>query len=185
MLRQSTTKKTTVKRGRPKKSEAEAVALRKRLREEEKELASRPVSTAKEIPYTAKDSLNKEKEFIIVLTAEGDLFIDPVPQYCDFNIYKAFAACTSEIDKGVFSFKSNLSITAYGNMEIVTGTYDTPKKLNPFVELFDIKNATKAIGGNIVFTMPNRPFTKKEADKYYKIIVKDLQKEIAIDACEE
>lgn len=66
-------------------------------------------------------------------------------------------------------------------MEIVTGTYDTPKKLNPFVDLFDIKNATKAIGGNIVFTMPNRPFTKKEVDKYYKVIVKDLQKEIAID----
>lgn len=184
MPRQSTTK-TTVKRGRPKKSEAEAVALRKRLKEEEKELASRPASTAKEIPYTVKDSINKEKEFIIVLNAEGDLFIDPVPQYCDFDIYKAFAACTSEIDKDIFSFKSNLSITSYGNMEIVTGTYDTPKKLNPFVDLFDIKNATKAIGGNIVFTMPNRPFTKKEVDKYYKVIVKDLQKEITIDVSED
>ena len=172
----------TRRRGRPKKSEAAQVALEKVLREEEKELTSRPVSTAKEIPYTVKDSLNKRDEYIIVLIPDGNLYVEQIPQYCDFNLFRAFASCTTEIsDSNNFSFKVSMSITSYGKMEIVTGTYDTPKTLNPFSNLFDIKNTTKAVGGNIVFTMPNRPFTKKEVDKYYKVIVKDLQKEIAID----
>lgn len=189
----TTTKKTaaksstsTRKPGRPKKSEAAQVALEKILREEEKELASRPISNVKEIPYTVKDSLNKKDEYIIVLDSKGNLYVEQIPQYCDFNLYRAFAACTSEISENDnFSFRVNMSFTSYNKMEITTGTYDSPKTLNPFTSLFDIKNSTKAIGGNIVFTMPDRGFTKKEVDKYYKVIVKDLQKEITIDVSED
>ena len=94
----------TRRRGRPKKSEAAQVALEKVLREEEKELASRPVSTAKEIPYTVKDSLNKRDEYIIVLSPDGNLYVEQIPQYCDFNLFRAFASCTTEIsDSNNFS----------------------------------------------------------------------------------
>lgn len=170
--------KKTRKAGRPTKAESEKIKLEKIQQAEIKEIESRPKSNVKEVPYTVKDSINKEKTFIITLDVEGNVFIDPIPQYCDVLNFRAFAASTPEIPPSdTFNFKASMDVVSYKGMEITTMVLDTPKRMNPFTELFGLR---KGVGGNIIFTMPGKGFTKKEVDKYYKIIIADLQKEIEI-----
>ena len=146
---------------------------------EEKELLSRPISNVKEIPYTLKDSLNKEDEYIITLTSSGDVFIDPVPRTCSSNIIRSFIASTPEIPvSDLFNFKAIMKVRDYEGMEIVSVMMENAKRVNPFAEKFGLSKGTV---GNIVFTLSNKGFNKKELSIYYNKIIEGLQKEEIIE----
>ena len=153
--------------------------LTKEQKIEEKELLSRPISVIKEIPYNLKDSLNKEDEYIITLTSSGDIFVDPVPGACSSNIIRSFVASTPEIPvSDLFNFKAIMRIKEYEGMEVTSVMIENAKRINPFAEKFGLSKGT---AGNIVFTLSNKGFNKKELSIYYNKIIEGLQREEIIE----
>lgn len=194
-------KKASVKKTRTRKTPEEREIERENRRalraiEKEKQKHQQAIekeeqislSKPKDIPeesYVFEDSYKSPTEFVIVLAPTGKIYLEPVPRYCDFSVFKIFIASFPDInDTNILQYRGIISTSQIEDFEVVTAAYDTPKQINPFTKKFpEIKNYTQAIGGNLVFTGVNKPLNKKEAKKVFQAIVSRLlvEEEINID----
>lgn len=192
----TTKKKTTAKKTTTTKKQTTTKQPRVRLTPEEKEqrrilaLEEKQIAAnaalpkpAKEIPYDAKTAYNDNKEFVVTLSPLGDLLINPVPTCCDVDTFARILACCPEVpNDDIFSLKASISRTAFGKAQIITTAYEgTGRRINTFAQMFDIKNDTAAIGGNLVFIGNGKGLTKAEANKVFNQIVEVIQKEEVLD----
>lgn len=159
-------------------AEREAKKHQQAIEKEEQISLSKPTDIPEE-SYVFEDSYKSPTEFVIVLTPTGKIYLEPVPRYCDFSVFRTFIASFPDInDTNILQYRGIISTSQIEDFEVVTAAYDTPKQINPFTKKFpEIKNYTQAIGGNLVFTGVNKPLNKKEAKKVFQTIVSRLQAE--------
>lgn len=178
------TKKKLTKREIAKKENAEKRAKAKQIKEtakleeaESKVSQERKQNKVEEIPYTFKDAILISPTYVIVLTPNAEIYIDPVPRYTDFVNFRNFlASCPDNSNEETLNIKSEIKKIAIPNGEMTYSIFDGSRKVNPFVDRFiDSKKGKVNIGGNLIFSGESRGLTKSESEKMFNWIVKTLQ----------
>ena len=135
--------------------------------------------------WTVKESEFEAKEWIVVLTKEGELYQEPLPRCVPTQIYIEILATYPEEESGFkilsvpvqyleVGTKTNSGVWAYID-------YMGTKESNNFARVFaPIKE--KLYGGNLIFSKaPDKGFTKKEAEKFTEWVIKQLEKDEEIE----
>ena len=178
------TKKKLTKRELIKKENAEKRAKAKQIKEtakleeaESKVSQERKQNSVEEIPYTFKDATLISPTYIIVLTPNAEIYVDPVPRYTDFVNFRNFlASCPDNSNEEYLNIKSEIKKISVPNGEMTYSIFDGSRKVNPFVDRFiDSKKGKVNIGGNLIFSGESRGLTKSESEKMFNWIVKTLQ----------
>ena len=178
------TKKKLTKRELIKKENAERRAKEKQIKEtakleeaESKVSQERKQNPVEEIPYNFKDATLISPTYVIVLTPNAEIYVDPVPRYTDFVNFRNFlASCPDNSNEEYLNIKSEIKKISVPNGEMTYSIFDGSRKVNPFVDRFtDSKKGKVNIGGNLVFSGESRGLTKSESEKMFNWIVKTLQ----------
>lgn len=134
------------------------------------------------IPWTVDEAEYTPESWVVVITINGNVYQEPVPRYCNANYFVSllaampdkldnttnkFVASAEEICKTDFKVKG---VDCYINTVAFNGT----RSINNFSSIFNIKNATKNVGGNLVFSSLDGGFTKAQCKKVTEAIVKKL-----------
>lgn len=184
--RASSTKKDTVKKdtfsfGSTAKPPVMSKEERRNIIEEA--LCAKPTN-AKIDPWTVEDTEYTPKEWIVIIDTKGRIYEEPVPRYIEYDNF--IAMITAIPDNLVNSngrmsinvdtiYKTNFSVKGV-ECQITSVSYDGTRTMNNFASLFGIKNGTKNVGGNLVFSTPNKGMDKKSADKVVKEIISIFEK---------
>ena len=142
--------------------------------------------------WTVEDTEYTPKEWIVVVDTKGRIYEEPVPRYLE---YENFIAMISSIPDKPLNLSNRLSFQAdclYRtnfkvkgvDCQITTVLYDGSRSMNNYAHLFGIKNGTRNVGGNIVFSTPNEGMDKKSADKVVKEIIAIFEKGEEVDVKE-
>lgn len=182
----SSTKKDTVKKdtfsfGSTTKPPVMSKEERRNIIEEA--LCAKPTN-AKIDPWTVEDTEYTPKEWIVIIDTKGRIYEEPVPRYME---YDNFIAMITAIPDNPINSNGRMSInvdTIYRTnfnvkgveCQITSISYDGTRSINNFASIFGIKNGTKNIGGNLVFSNPNKGMDKKSADKVVKEIISIFEK---------
>lgn len=182
----SSTKKDTVKKdtfsfGSTTKPPVMSKEERRNIIEEA--LCAKPTN-AKIDPWTVEDTEYTPKEWIVIIDTKGRIYEEPVPRYME---YGNFIAMITAIPDNPINSNGRMSInvdTIYRTnfnvkgveCQITSISYDGTRSINNFASIFGIKNGTKNIGGNLVFSNPNKGMDKKSADKVVKEIISIFEK---------
>ena len=178
------TKKKLTKRELIKKENAERRAKEKQIKEtakleeaESKVSQERKQNSVEEIPYNFKDAILISPTYVIVLTPNAEIYVDPVPRYTDFVNFRNFlASCPDNSNEEYLNIKSEIKKISVPNGEMIYSIFDGSRKSNPFVDRFiDSKKGKVNIGGNLIFSGESRGLTKSESEKMFNWIVKTLQ----------
>ena len=178
------TKKKLTKRELIKKESAERRAKEKQIKEtakleeaESKVSQERKQNSVEEIPYNFKDATLISPTYVIVLTPNAEIYVDPVPRYTDFVNFRNFlASCPDSSNEEYLNIKSEIKKISIPNGEMTYSIFDGSRKSNPFVDRFiDQKRGKVNIGGNLIFSGESRGLTKSESEKMFNWIVKTLQ----------
>lgn len=177
------TKKKLTKRELIKKENAERRAKEKQIKEtakleeaESKVSQERKQNKVEEIPYTFKDATLISPTYVIVLTPNAEIYVDPVPRYTDFVNFRNFlASCPDNSNEEYLNIKSEIKKISIPNGEMTYSIFDGSRKVNPFVDRFIDQKKKANIGGNLVFSGESRGLTKSESEKMFNWIVKTLQ----------
>ena len=178
------TKKKLTKRELVKKENAEKRAKAKQIKEtakleeaESKVSQERKQNSVEEIPYNFKDATLISPTYVIVLTSNAEIYVDPVPRYTDFVNFRNFlASCPDNSNEEYLNIKSEIKKISIPNGEMTYSIFDGSRKSNPFVDRFiDSKKGKVNIGGNLIFSGESRGLTKSESEKMFNWIVKTLQ----------
>ena len=178
------TKKKLTKRELIKKENAERRAKEKQIKEtakleeaESKVSQERKQNSVEEIPYNFKDATLISPTYVIVLTPNAEIYVDPVPRYTDFVNFRNFlASCPDNSNEEYLNIKSEIKKISVPNGEMTYSIFDGSRKSNPFVDRFiDSKKGKVNIGGNLIFSGESRGLTKSESEKMFNWIVKTLQ----------
>lgn len=182
----SSTKKDTVKKdtfsfGSTTKPPVMSKEERRNIIEEA--LCAKPTN-AKIDPWTVEDTEYTPKEWIVIIDTKGRIYEEPVPRYME---YDNFIAMITAIPDNPINSNGRMSInvdTIYRTnfnvkgveCQITSISYDGTRSINNFASIFGIKNGTRNIGGNLVFSNPNKGMDKKSADKVVKEIISIFEK---------
>lgn len=182
----SSTKKDTVKKdifsfGSTTKPPVMSKEERRNIIEEA--LCAKPTN-AKIDPWTVEDTEYTPKEWIVIIDTKGRIYEEPVPRYME---YGNFIAMITAIPDNPINSNGRMSInvdTIYRTnfnvkgveCQITSISYDGTRSINNFASIFGIKNGTRNIGGNLVFSNPNKGMDKKSADKVVKEIISIFEK---------
>ena len=194
----STKKKTSTKATKSKEvfsfgSDAKPPVMDKDKRRKVIEEALCPKPTLIPIEsWTVEDTEYTPKEWIVVVDTKGRIYEEPVPRYLE---YENFIAMISSIPDKPLNLSNRLSFQAdclYRtnfkvkgvDCQITTVPYDGSRSMNNYAHLFGIKNGTRNVGGNIVFSTPNEGMDKKSADKVVKEIIAIFEKGEEVDVKE-
>ena len=134
------------------------------------------------LSYTFEETQYVPKEWVVVVTPNGQIYQEPVPRYFPYNTFVAILAGipSSPIVSNTIDFNAELHYTAFEvsgvDCNIVTCTFNGQRKENAYSCVFDIKNGTNKIGGNIVFAGNDKGFTDKQAQSVVKAIIKKFDK---------
>lgn len=152
-------------------------------------LSAKPSSVPFE-PWTVDETEYEPESWVVVINIHGYVYQEPIPRYCDANYFiSLLAAMPDKLDKTSNKFtitadeicqtKFNVKgVDCYINTVAFNGT----RSINNFSDIFEIKNATKNIGGNLVFSGLDGGFTKAQCKKVVEAIVKKLNaNEIVVD----
>ena len=178
------TKKKLTKRELIKKESAERRAKEKQIKEtakleeaESKVSQERKQNSVEEIPYNFKDATLISPTYVIVLTPNAEIYVDPVPRYTDFVNFRNFlASCPDSSNEEYLNIKSEIKKISIPNGEMTYSIFDGSRKSNPFLDRFiDQKRGKVNIGGNLIFSGESRGLTKSESEKMFNWIVKTLQ----------
>ena len=178
------TKKKLTKRELIKKENAEKRAKAKQIKEtakleeaESKVSQERKQNSVEEIPYNFKDAALISPTYVIVLTPNAEIYVDPVPRYTDFVNFRNFlASCPDNSNEEYLNIKSEIKKISIPNGEMTYSIFDGSRKVNPFIDRFiDSKKGKVNIGGNLIFSGESRGLTKSESEKMFNWIVKTLQ----------
>lgn len=142
--------------------------------------------------WTVEDTEYTPKEWIVVVDTKGRIYEEPVPRYIEYN---NFIAMISSIPDKPLNLSNRLSFQAdclYRtnfkvkgvDCQITTVPYDGSRSMNNYAHLFGIKNGTRNVGGNIVFSTPSEGMDKKSADKVVKEIIAIFEKGEEVDVKE-
>lgn len=165
-----------------KKKSAEERAKQKELDKIHKEEDMREMCKKEwiDVPFTLSEYT--PESFVIVLTPEGNIYSEPVPRYCDFINFINFLSCCKDLPNAKqFSFKADAVNTEFKFGMISTTAFDGDRRFNPYAGCFNLKNSTKAIGGNLIFSKEDGGYKKRELKKVSEWIINELQKEEKID----
>lgn len=143
-------------------------------------------------PWVVEDTEYTPTEWIVIVDAKGRIYEEPVPRYVE---YETFIAMLSAIPDKPINTNGKLSFQADSlyrtnfkvkgiDCQITTVPYDGSRSINNYARLFDIKNGTRNIGGNIVFSTPDKGMNKKSADKVVKEIIATFEKGEEVDVKE-
>ena len=149
----------------------------------EEALCAKPTN-AKIDPWTVEDTEYTPKEWVVIIDTKGRIYEEPVPRYME---YGNFIAMITAIPDNPINSNGRMSInvdTIYRTnfnvkgveCQITSISYDGTRSINNFASIFGIKNGTKNIGGNLVFSNPNKGMDKKSADKVVKEIISIFEK---------
>lgn len=149
----------------------------------EEALCAKPTN-AKIDPWTVEDTEYTPKEWIVIIDTKGRIYEEPVPRYME---YGNFIAMITAIPDNPINSNGRISInvdTIYRTnfnvkgveCQITSISYDGTRSINNFASIFGIKNGTRNIGGNLVFSNPNKGMDKKSADKVVKEIISIFEK---------
>lgn len=178
------TKKKLTKRELIKKENAEKRAKAKQIKEtakleeaESKVSQERKQNSVEEIPYNFKDATLISPTYVIVLTPNAEIYVDPIPRYTDFVNFRNFlTSCPDNSNEEYLNIKSEIKKISVPNGEMTYSIFDGSRKVNPFVDRFiDSKKGKVNIGGNLIFSGESRGLTKSESEKMFNWIVKTLQ----------
>ena len=143
-------------------------------------------------PWTVEDTEYIPTKWIVIVDTKGKIYEEPVPRYLE---YENFIAMISSIPDKPLNLSNRLSFQAdclYRtnfkvkgvDCQITTVPYDGSRSMNNYAHLFGIKNGTRNVGGNIVFSTPNEGMDKKSADKVVKEIIAIFEKGEEVDVKE-
>ena len=143
-------------------------------------------------PWTVEDTEYTPTKWIVIVDTNGRIYEEPVPRYLEYENF--IAMITSIPDKpintnGRLSFqtdclyKTNFKVKGV-DCQITTVSFDGSRSINNYSHLFGIKNGTRNVGGNIVFSTPNEGMNKKSADKVVKEIIAIFEKGEEVDVKE-
>ena len=153
--------------------------------------ALNPKPSNEPIPvWTVEETEYEPQSWVVVLTIDGHIYQEPVPRYCNEDIFisllsmlpdkvdktsNKITVSAEEICKTEFPVKG---VDCYINTVAFNGT----RSRNQYCSAFDIKNTTKMVGGNIVFSGLEKGLTKVQCKKVVEAIVKKLNTtEISVD----
>lgn len=152
-------------------------------KEEREEIIRQAITPSKpKMEYTLDETQYTPKEWVVVVTPKGQIYQEPVPRYFPFNTFVAIlAGCPSDpIVSNNIDFQADLNYTSFEvsgvDCRIVTTTFNGQRRENTYSCIFDIKNTTQKIGGNIVFSGAEKGFTEKQAQSVVKAIIKKFDK---------
>ena len=140
------------------------------------------VKAKPKMEYTLEEAQYTPKEWVVVVTNKGAIYQEPVPRYFPFKDFVGVLACcpSEPIVSNTIDFEGDLNYTSFDvsgvDCSIVTTTFNGQRKENPYANVFDIKNSTAKIGGNIVFAGSEKGFTEKQAQSVVKAIIKKFDK---------
>ena len=140
------------------------------------------VKVKPKMEYTLEETQYTPKEWVVVVTNKGAIYQEPVPRYFPFKDFVGVLACcpSEPIVSNTIDFEGDLNYTSFDvsgvDCSIVTTTFNGQRKENPYANVFDIKNSTAKIGGNIVFAGSEKGFTEKQAQSVVKAIIKKFDK---------
>lgn len=160
--------------------------LQKEIEEEDLRQSQMPKVDFSDVEWTEEETVFEPKQgWVVVLTPDGHIYQEPVPRYCSVGVFSAILCSFPEISENDhIRMDANLSKTPFSCGEIVTASYGNVTKRNNYASHFDVKNETSIVGGNMVFTNKDeKAFTKAQAGKAVKWVIKQLSKEenIVID----
>lgn len=140
--------------------------------------------------WTVDETEYEPQSWVVVLTVDGHIYQEPVPRYCNEDMFinllamlpdkvdktsNKITVSAEEICKTEFTVKG---VECYINTIAFNGT----RSRNQYCSAFDIKNTTKMVGGNIVFSGLEKGLTKVQCKKVTEAIVKKLNtSEISVD----
>lgn len=172
-------KKTEPKKAETKKVHNETFKFTKLSKEERDAIIRQAITPSKpKMEYTLEETQYVPKEWVVVVTPKGVIYQEPVPRYFPFKDFVGVLACcpSDPIVSNSIEFNGDLNYTSFEvsgvNCNIVTTTFNGQRKENAYSCVFDIKNTTNKIGGNIVFAGPEKGFTEKQAQSVVKAIIK-------------
>lgn len=139
-------------------------------------------SNKPKMEYTLEETRYVPKEWVVVITPTGNIYQEPVPRYFPYTTFVAIlATCpSSPIVSNTIDYEADLQHTSFEvsgvDCNIVTCSFNGQRKENPYSCVFDIKNTTQKIGGNIVFAGSEKGFTERQAQLVVKAIIKNFDK---------
>jgi len=140
------------------------------------------VKAKPKMEYTLEETQYTPKEWVVVVTNKGAIYQEPVPRYFPFKDFVGILVCcpSEPIVSNTIDFEGDLNYTSFDvsgvDCNIVTTSFNGQRKENPYANVFDIKNSTTKIGGNIVFAGSEKGFTEKQAQSVVKAIIKKFDK---------
>ena len=134
------------------------------------------------IPWTVDETEYTPESWVVVLNTQGNIYQEPLPKYCNADYFVSLlAAMPDKLDKTTNRFtvtadeicKTEFKVKGV-DCYINTVAYNGTRSINNFSRVFDIKNTTKNVGGNLVFSSLEGGFTKAQCKKVTEAIVKKL-----------
>lgn len=131
--------------------------------------------------WKIEDSDYNPNKWVVIITPEGFIYQEPVPRYWNYDTFVNILASIPDkpLDSyNKINFSSEICKTSFEVKDIecyiITVPSEGSRKRNTYGTPFNIKNSTKYIGGNIVFSGGDNGFTKKQATKVVEQIIKTL-----------
>lgn len=134
------------------------------------------------VPWTVDETEYVPESWVVVINAKGQVYQEPVPRYCDVNYFiSLLAAMPDKLDKTATKFimsadevcKTEFKVKGV-DCYINTVAFNGTRTINHFSNAFEIRNVTRNVGGNLVFSSLNEGFTKAQCKKVIEAIVKKL-----------
>ena len=179
MSRKKVEKPKETPKVKSKKVEKETFTFTKMSKEEREAIIRQATTPPKpKMEYTLEETQYVPKEWVVVVTPKGVIYQEPVPRYFPFKDFVGILACcpSDPIVSNTIEFNGDLNYTSFDvsgvDCNIVTTTFNGQRRENPYSCVFDIKNTTNKIGGNIVFAGSEKGFTEKQAQNVIKVIIK-------------
>lgn len=175
-VRKST--KSAVEKVKKEDSKKDTFTFGKMSKEERDAIIKESLKPKSRMEYTLEETQYVPKEWVVVVTPKGLIYQEPVPRYFPFKDFVGVLACcpSEPIVSNNIEFSGDLNYTSFDvsgvDCSIVTTTFNGQRKENTYACVFDIKNTTAKIGGNIVFAGGEKGFTEKQAQNVIKAIIK-------------
>ena len=159
----------------------------KMTREEREAIISEALKTPPKpsLKYTIEETDYTPNRWVVVITPTGNIYREPMPRYWDGNTFVCVMAGipSKALEGNKIDFSQEINFTAFDvkgvECKIATCQFDGSRRENEYAQMFDIKNSTQKVGGNLVFCGANGGFTEKQA----KIVIEKIIK--VIDNSEE
>lgn len=132
--------------------------------------------------WNVEESEYTPETWVVIITVDGHIYQEPIPRYCDTAYFISLvAAMPDKVDKTATKFAfvaDEICKTKFDvkNVDcyITSVAFNGTRNINYYSSIFEIKNTTRNVGGNLVFSGLDTGFDKAQCKKVVEAIVKRL-----------